>query len=101
MKNQVQKHVSYSPSEEWSYLLLRINLTKCPTHIFTSNAHSPISPEKMVLSTQGQKNFTAQILLGFYCRHSGGNTVFKRVTLGKFVTKIQDYRIKNHVGANI
>ena len=61
MKNQVQKHVSYSPSEEWSYLLLRINLTKCPTHIFISNDHCPISPAKMVLSTQGQTNYIATI----------------------------------------
>ena len=28
------------------------------------------------------KNFPAQILFGFYYRHAGGKTVFKRVTLG-------------------
>ena len=30
----------------------------------------------------GTKNFPAQILSGFYYRHAGGKTVFKRVTLG-------------------
>ena len=71
--------------------------------MFTSTDSSHLSLAKMVLSTQGQKDKklsrsnSVWVLLSQRWR----KTYFYARDTRYCVTKTQDYRIKNHVGANI
>ena len=55
--------------------------TKMQRHVCPYRQLSHLSRRDGSIHT-GTKNFPAQILSGFYYRHAGGKTVFKRVTLG-------------------
>ena len=69
--------------------------------MFTSTDSCHLSPAEMVLSTQGQKTFPLKFYLGSIIATPEEKLLFLACHTRYCVTKTQDYRIKNHVGANI